>query len=51
MELDYKTKWGRTAKVTVEINSYRNNGYSYIGLVRHEEGYPEPVCYLLINID
>ena len=42
MELDYKTQWGSTEKVTIDINSYLNNGCLYIGLVSHEEGYPEP---------
>ena len=51
MELDYKTQWGSTEKVTIDINSYLNNGCLYIGLVSHEEGYPEPFGDLTINLD
>jgi hypothetical protein len=51
MELDYKTQWGSTEKVTVDINSYLNNGCLYIGLVSHEEGYPDSFGDLTINLD
>ena len=51
MELDYKTQWGSTEKVTIDINSYLNNGCLYIGLVSHEEGYPEPFGDLTVNLD
>ena len=51
MELDYKTQWGSTEKVTIDINSYLNNGCLYIGLVSHEEGYTEPFGDLTINLD
>ena len=50
-ELDLKTQWGTTEKVTIEVNSYLNNGCMYIGLISHEDGIEEPYGDLTVNLD
>lgn len=36
------TKYGKTHPMTFEIDRYADNGNLYVGLITHEEGYPEP---------
>ena len=41
-KLELKTQWGTTEQVSIEINTYLNNGNMYIGLTTDGDGYPEP---------
>lgn len=43
-------KYGKDHPVTFVTNKYANNGNLYIGLITHEEGYPEPWSDLTVNL-
>lgn len=44
------TKYGKTHPMTFEIDRYADNGNLYVGLITHEEGYPEPWQNLTVNL-
>lgn len=44
-------KYGKAHPMTFELNRYASNGNLYVGLVTHEEGYPEPWSSLTVNLD
>lgn len=52
MEMNTLTlnKWGNEHPMTFEIRKYADNGNLYIGLITHEEGYPEPWSNLTVNL-
>lgn len=43
-------KWGKNHKMTFEIGQYANNGNLYVGLISHDDGYPEPWQNLTVNL-
>ena len=47
--LNLQSQYGGEIKVSLEINTYLNNGCMYIGLVEQGE-YPEPYGDLTVNI-
>ena len=47
--LNLQSQYGREIKVSLEINTYLNNGCMYIGLVEQGE-YPEPYGDLTVNL-
>lgn len=49
-KLELKTQWGTTEQVSIEINTYLNNGNMYIGLSSTEDGYPEPYGDVTVNL-
>ena len=44
------TRWGKEHPMTFEVHKYADNGNLYIGLITHEEGYPEPWQNLTVNL-
>lgn len=44
------TKYGKTHPMTFELDRYADNGNLYVGLITHEEGYPEPWQNLTVNL-
>ena len=44
-------KYGKAHPITFETHNYYNNGNLYIGLITHENGYPEPWQNLTTNLD
>ena len=44
------TKYGKTHPMTFELDHYADNGNLYVGLITHEEGYPEPWQNLTVNL-
>ena len=44
-------KYGKAHPMSFEIHHYYNNGNLYVGLITHENGYPEPWQNLTVNID
>lgn len=44
------TKYGKDHPMTFELNRYADNGNLYVGLITHEEGYPEPWQNLTVNL-
>ncbi len=49
-KLELKTQFGTTEQVSIEINTYLNNGNMYIGLSTMEDGYPEPYGDVTVNL-
>lgn len=49
--LKFKTQWGNTEQVQLEINQYVNNGCLYIGLVSWEDDFPEPYGNVTVNLN
>lgn len=49
-KLELKTQWGTTEQVSIEINTYLNNGNMYIGLTTDGDGYPEPYGDVTVNL-
>ena len=47
--LNLQSQYGEEIKVSLEINTYLNNGCMYIGLVEQGE-YPEPYGDLTVNL-
>ena len=47
--LNLQSQYGGEIKVSLEINTYLNNGCMYIGLVE-QGGYPEPYGDLTVNL-
>lgn len=43
-------KYGKEHPMTFELASYAENGNLYVGLITHEEGYPEPWQNLTVNL-
>lgn len=43
-------KYGSNHPMTFELASYMENGNLYVGLLTHEEGYPEPWQNLTVNL-
>ena len=43
-------KYGKAYPMSFETNYYADNGNLYVGLVTHEEGYPEPWSDLTVNL-
>lgn len=43
-------KWGKEHPMTFEVRKYADNGNLYVGLITHEEGYPEPWQNLTVNL-
>ena len=35
-------KWGSDHKISLGLATYAENGNLYVGLISHDEGYPEP---------
>ena len=48
-KLELKTQLG-TEQVSIEINTYLNNGNMYIGLTTDGDGYPEPYGDVTVNL-
>lgn len=44
------TKYARMHPMTFELANYADNGSLYVGLITHEEGYPEPWSNLTVNL-
>lgn len=44
-------KYRKQHPMTFVIGRYANNGNLYVGLITHEEGYPEPWQNLTVNLD
>ena len=44
------SRYGGEYEVSLEINTYQNNGCMYIGLIEHGE-YPEPYGDLTVNLE
>lgn len=44
------SQFGGEYDVSLEINTYLNNGCMYIGLRTYEEGYPEPYGDITVNL-
>lgn len=42
-------KYGKDHPLTFIVDSYLQNGNLYVGLITHEEGYPEPWSNLTVN--
>lgn len=45
------SRFGDDYEVSLEISRYLNNGCIYIGLVRDEDGFPEPYGDLTVNLE
>ena len=45
------SQFGGAYEVSLEINTYLNNGCMYIGLTTYEEGYREPYGDITVNLD
>ena len=43
-------KYGTNHPMTFELNNYCENNNLYVGLVTHEEGWPEPWSSLTVNL-
>lgn len=43
-------KYGKEHPITFHLDSYLQNGNLYVGLITHEEGYPEPWSDLTVNL-
>lgn len=43
-------KYGTERPMSFTLDSYVDNGNLYVGLVTHEEGYPEPWSDLTVNL-
>ena len=43
-------KYGKEHPITFETANYLENGNLYVGMVTHEEGYPEPWSDLTVNL-
>jgi len=43
-------KYGKKHPMTFDIDTYLENGNLYVGLITHEEGYPEPWQNLTVNL-
>ena len=44
------TKYARMHPMTFQLANYADNGSLYVGLITHEEGYPEPWSNLTVNL-
>lgn len=44
-------KYGKNHPMTFQLANYADNGSLYVGLITHEEGYPEPWSNLTVNLD
>lgn len=49
--LFYHSEYGGDTEVSLEVQSYSNNGRIYIGLICNEDGEPEPFASVTVNID
>lgn len=49
-KLELKTQFGTTEQVSLEINTYLNNGNMYIGLTSMGDEYPEPYGDVTVNL-
>ena len=43
-------KYGKSHPMTFRTSAYAENGNLYVGLLTHEEGYPEPWSDLTVNL-
>lgn len=48
--INYK-KYGKNHPMTFQLANYADNGSLYVGLITHEEGYPEPWSNLTVNLN
>ena len=44
------TKYAKMHPMTFQLANYADNGSLYVGLITHEEGYPEPWQNLTVNL-
>lgn len=44
-------KYGKSIPMTFQLANYMDNGSLYVGLITHEEGYPEPWSNLTVNLN
>lgn len=44
-------KYGNNHPISFSLDTYSNNGNLYVGLVTHEEGYPERWSDLTVNLN
>ena len=44
-------KWGSAHQITFHIADYADNGNLYVGMICHDDGYPEPWSDLTVNLD
>lgn len=43
-------RWGKDHQMTFDLDNYLRNGNLYVGLISHDEGYPEPWSDLTVNL-
>ena len=43
-------KYGKERPITFYLDNYLQNGNLYVGMITHEEGYPEPWSDLTVNL-
>lgn len=43
-------KYGKEHPISFRISNYAENGNLYVGMITHEEGYPEPWSDLTVNL-
>ena len=43
--------WGTNHPITFRLSRYADNGNLYVGMITHEDGYPEPWSDLTVNLD
>ena len=43
-------KYGSEHPITINLSKYSNNGNLYVGLLTHEDGFPEPWSNLTVNL-
>ena len=42
--------WGKNHAITFELNNYTENGNLYVGMICHDDGWPEPWSSLTVNL-
>ena len=42
--------WGKDHPITFELNRYLENNNLYVGMICHDDGYPEPWSDLTVNL-
>jgi hypothetical protein len=42
--------WGKNHLITFKLDKYAENGNLYVGMVAHDDGYPEPWSDLTVNL-
>lgn len=42
--------WGKDHPISFTLNKYADNGNLYVGMLTHEDGFPEPWSDLTVNL-